>query len=316
MIVFSRRFLLSWAVLVTWAFFMLTTGSVHLLMAHWPVSLTMMIGSFVSGATAEGGGAVAFPVFTKLLHIPPDTARDFALAIQSVGMTCGAVLIMRSGYTWLPDVYGWTFAGAAATLLPGLVWLAPLVPAPYPKIIFTLFTVCFGIFLWSINRESRRIADFLDITPVRRRLGFILTGGLGGLISSIVGSGADVILFVVLCLRYGIDEKIGTRTTIVLMGSISMLGFIFKLLSGTLSPAVLPMWLCAVPIVAFGAPLGAAFCSWQRREHVVGFLLGLITLEFLTTLLLVPFDMHAVVFSILFTALALASLKALRPQMD
>ncbi|HNW34130.1 MAG TPA: sulfite exporter TauE/SafE family protein [Candidatus Ozemobacteraceae bacterium] len=314
MIVFSRRFRISWIVLLAWFVFMLATGSMHLLRIHWPVSLTMTAGSFISGATAEGGGAIAFPVFTKLLHIPSDTARDFALAIQSVGMTCGSLLIIRSGYAWLPGVYGWTLAGAAVSLIPGLVWLAPLVPAPYPKIIFTLFTACFGAFLWSNNREPRRIADSIDITHPRRRFGFFLAGILGGLISSLVGSGADVILFVVLCLRYDIDEKIGTRTTVVLMGSVSMLGFIFKLLSGTLSPDVLPMWLCAAPIVAFGAPLGAAFCSWQRREHVVCFLLGLITLEFLTTLLLVPFDGHAIVFSVLFTTLALTSLKLLRPQ--
>ncbi len=44
---------------------------------HWEISLTMVFGSLIAGATSEGGGAVAFPVFTKLLHIfPQDSPRS------------------------------------------------------------------------------------------------------------------------------------------------------------------------------------------------------------------------------------------------
>ncbi|HOT28324.1 MAG TPA: sulfite exporter TauE/SafE family protein [Candidatus Ozemobacteraceae bacterium] len=310
--VFSRRFAISWLVLVVWSLFMWGTGSMALFRTYWPVSLTMTLGSFVSGATAEGGGAVAFPVFTKLLHIPSDTARDFALAIQSVGMTCGGLIIIRSGYAWLPHVFGWALAGAATTLIPGFLWLAPQVPPPYPKIIFTLFTLCFGYFLWNANRRKRNIQNNIDIPPGRRLFGFFLTGALGGLISSLVGSGADVLLFVVLCLRYDVDERVGTRTTVILMASVSTIGFLFRLLSGTLAPDVLPMWLCAAPIVAFGAPLGAAFCSGQARENVVRFLLALIGIEFVSTLLLVPFDRTAVCFSLLFVTVALTCMRLLK----
>ena len=35
--------------------------------------------------TSEGGGAVAFPVMTLALNIPPPVARDFSLMIQSCG---------------------------------------------------------------------------------------------------------------------------------------------------------------------------------------------------------------------------------------
>jgi uncharacterized membrane protein YhaH (DUF805 family) len=30
----------------------------------WPMALTMLFGAFICGATAEGGGAAAFPVMT------------------------------------------------------------------------------------------------------------------------------------------------------------------------------------------------------------------------------------------------------------
>ncbi len=49
------------------------------------MSLTMIFGSMVAGATSEGGGAVAFPVMTLALKVPPSVARDFSLMCQSFG---------------------------------------------------------------------------------------------------------------------------------------------------------------------------------------------------------------------------------------
>ncbi|HNV70145.1 MAG TPA: sulfite exporter TauE/SafE family protein, partial [Candidatus Ozemobacteraceae bacterium] len=217
---------------------------------HWPVSVTMMFGSFVAGATSEGGGAIAFPVFTKLLHIAPATARDFALAIQSIGMTCGSLLIIRSGYSFFPDLVSRVVFGAAVGVCAGLTWLVPFVPPPYPKILFTLFTVCFGVFLAWENFAECRPRD--EEAHVHVELGWgacLVIGLLGGLISSVVGSGADVILFVVLCRRFSCHEKTATRTTIPIMALTSQIGFLFQMTTGKLAPGVLEMWWCAFPIV-------------------------------------------------------------------
>ncbi|MBF0499554.1 MAG: sulfite exporter TauE/SafE family protein [Candidatus Riflebacteria bacterium] len=271
---------------------------------HWPVSLTMVFGSFIGGATAEGGGAVAFPVFTKVLHIQSTVARDFAFAIQSVGMTCGSILICRAGYKFLPDIFIWTFFGAAVSTILGLNFLAPFVFPPYPKILFSLFTLSFGGFLLWMNRGVRTIRTDLSCDTWQRKSEFFLVGIIGGLITCLIGVGADVVLFVVLCLRYDVDEKIGTRTTIPLQAAVSMVAFSYLMISGKLSSGVLPMWICAIPIVAFGGPLGANFCSWQKRGHVVIFLISLILIEFITTLWLIPFDSSAKIFSVgfLFTS--------------
>src|ERR1035437_586071 len=63
---------------------------------NWPVSLTMAFGSLVGGGTSEGGGAVGFPVLTKVLAVPADQARLFAFAIQSVGMGSATISIVRN----------------------------------------------------------------------------------------------------------------------------------------------------------------------------------------------------------------------------
>jgi hypothetical protein len=44
---------------------------------YWRISVTMIFGSLVGGGTSEGGGAVAFPVLTKVLRIPAPHARLF-----------------------------------------------------------------------------------------------------------------------------------------------------------------------------------------------------------------------------------------------
>ena len=49
------------------------------------MTITMIFGSFIGGATAEGGGAVAFPVMTLVLHLTPSIARDFSFMIQCCG---------------------------------------------------------------------------------------------------------------------------------------------------------------------------------------------------------------------------------------
>jgi hypothetical protein len=55
--------------------------------SHYVMSITMVIGAFIGGATSEGGGAVAFPVMTLALALEPAVARDFVYVSQSTGKT-------------------------------------------------------------------------------------------------------------------------------------------------------------------------------------------------------------------------------------
>ena len=63
----------------------------YVLYEYWLMSFTMIFGSFVAASTPAGGAAVAFPVFTKLLHVNLADARTFGLMIQSVGMTMASI---------------------------------------------------------------------------------------------------------------------------------------------------------------------------------------------------------------------------------
>jgi uncharacterized protein len=73
---------------------MFSTNSFYLYLKHVYALIIMIIGSFIAGSSPEGSAAVAYPVFTLLLKIPPAVARNFAFAIQSIGMTSATLLIL------------------------------------------------------------------------------------------------------------------------------------------------------------------------------------------------------------------------------
>jgi hypothetical protein len=68
------------------------------------MSLTMIFGSMVAGATSEGGGAVAFPVMTLALKIPPSIARDFSLMTQSCGKK-NIYIVNKTNKKWYAQQY-------------------------------------------------------------------------------------------------------------------------------------------------------------------------------------------------------------------
>ncbi|MAT95923.1 MAG: permease [Anaerolineaceae bacterium] len=272
-----------------WVIYMTLSQNWTLFYSYWPASLTMVLGSFVAGITAEGGGAVAFPVFTKVLHIASADARTFSLMIQTFGMGMASVFIVSRGIKVLPRVIFFVSLGGIFGHMLGLFWF-PL-PAPYPKILFTFVTTAFGVALF-ISRWGLHWTPQQDLPQWtrRHRVIFVVLGVFGGMFAANVGSGIDVVTFIVLTLMFGVNEKISTPTTVIIMGLNSIVGFIFhSVVAQDISPDVWRYWLVAVPIVIVGAPLGAFVGSKVSREAIIIFLLSLIGIELMTTLWLVPF---------------------------
>ncbi|MEO0975313.1 MAG: sulfite exporter TauE/SafE family protein, partial [Pseudomonadota bacterium] len=77
----SARWLLPLGLGALWLAGVLVAGGLELFQEKWFIMPTMLVGSLIAGATAEGGGAVAFPVLTLGLGVAPHVARDFTLMI-------------------------------------------------------------------------------------------------------------------------------------------------------------------------------------------------------------------------------------------
>jgi uncharacterized protein len=256
---------------------------------HWSVSLTMAFGSLVGGGTSEGGGAVSFPVFTKILHIPSNEARMFTYAIQSVGMGCASLSIL---YMRLPierKILIYAAPAGVAGVLYSSTQLAPSMSLPQIRIYFSVMIASLALALLVLR--WRRVHDRNVHIPnfgTREALILVATGFAGGVVSGLVGVGENIVAFIVLVMLFRVSEKIATPTTVILMSVVSMAGlFSHAVIMHDFKPPVTDYWLAGLPIAAIAAPLGALICSSLSRTTIRNILIFLIATDTVSTLVLI-----------------------------
>lgn len=192
----------------------------------WPFALMMLFGSLVAGGTSEGGGAVAYPVMTLVFGLTSYVARDFSLMIQSVGMTAAAFSILYSQIkVEKRSIIVCNLGGAIGTIL-GILFVAPYVTGDIAKMLFVGVWSTFAFALYLLNRNDDRPV-FLEIQAYnkKKRNILFLVGFVGGIFTSIAGSGVDIMSFSALTLIFRVSEKTATPTSVVLMGCNTVVGF-------------------------------------------------------------------------------------------
>lgn len=309
---FARHFLTFTLqiVLFVWTVWIVMTGpseALANLRTHWEISLTMVFGSMIAGGTGMGGGAVAFPVLTKLLDIPPDEAKVFSLAIQSVGMTAASLTIvaMKTKVEW--HFIRWASLGGIPGIILGSVFFAPVLPSDVIKFSFTMMVTSFGIVLFVLNKTPRRRNLSIPFWGQGERIFSLAVGILGGIISSLVGSGMDIVCFSIMILLFGLCEKVSTPTSVILMAINALAGLILhKYFIGDFVEPVTNYWLAAVPIVVVGAPTGAMLCSLLTRKTIARIVISLISIELITSCLLIPLNPILIFSSLLMFVLFLS----------
>lgn len=249
----------------------------------WPAALTMVFGSFIAGASAEGGGAIAFPVFTLLLKISPTDAKHFSFMIQSVGMVSASLLIIGRKINIEPRAIIFPAITGIIGLIFGHFLVAPLLsPAP-TKLFFVSLWLAFGFSLWRLNTNKREIVDTLPGTLLTSDyLVLLLAGFAGGIVTSIFGNGVDILTFCVITMWYGISEKIATPSSVILMSILTVAGFILSTVTTPgISASTFTMWYAAIPVALISAPLGALVISNWTRSAIAKLLYVIIIAQFL-----------------------------------
>lgn len=341
----ARIWLLPAALTVAWVVFVLAFELTPRVLDHWATVLTMTVGSFVAGSTPQGGGAVAFPVFTKALHIPAAVARSFSLIIQSTGMVVAAATIAMArrevhGKAVVVSCVGSTAGFAAAVFGLGdfaTPFCAPIIPAPYIKVGFSIAVAMVALVV--ILSRRRPCESHHQGWTSRSAWAVAAFAFAGGVASALLGSGADVFLFMVLVLVLGVPPRIAVPTSVIAMAWTSLLGLaVFGFWDGQLDvsivdglvvsvgdhPLVVPrrlveadlpgMWLAAAPVVIWGAPLGAWFASIMAEKSLAAFVVAMAALEVVTTILfLAPLrsDPSLALFGVLGLGTAIAAVFAL-----
>ncbi len=248
---------------------------------HLSIAITMVFGSFVAGGTALGGGAVAFPVLTKLLSITPITAKLFSLGIQSFGMTAASITIFSRKIPIFSQAAKHTLVGAIPGVMISLIWIADSLPQLMTKTVFSSLLLSFAFILMFLGHHRMKCDD----NDIKEIWLFPAIGFLGGVLSGVVGSGVDIILFATLTMLLKKDLKKATATSVVVMAVISVIasGFNF-FINETLTEEVINCIFAAMPIVIVGAPVGAFVCSKLPVSTVFYSLVILIFIESSLTL--------------------------------
>jgi uncharacterized protein len=292
--VISRRTLFVFVVPVVctyaiWAAWMTMADQWGLFATHSYMVVTMMFGSFIGGATPEGGGAVAFPVMTLVLSIPPEIARNFSLAIQSIGMGAATLWIIARRVPVEMTYLRIVLVSSVLGVLVSSFWIAPLVPASFSKMMFVTFWLAFGIALFFINHVRRR-------TPVDRLPGLnrvqvaelLAVGFVGGCFSGVLGNGVDICSFAYVTMKYNLSEKVATPTSVILMASNAWVGNLTHLfILRDVQSAVIEYWLVCIPVVLLGAPFGAYVMSRVPRLAIAWLLYVIIIVQFIGAVVII-----------------------------
>jgi len=258
------------------------------------MSVTMVFGSMVAGMTSEGGASVAFPVMTLAMNVKPHIAKQFSYMIQSVGMTAAAfvILYMQVQVEWKSITY--CSIGGAVGVIYGLEHVAPTLTPPYAKMYFVVIWGSFAASLYFLNRlHGRKVYVVLDPKHLPEiwklgdltkdwRLNLVLNwkalillaaGFIGGIFTSISGSGIDICSFSVLTLLFRISEKTATPTSVVLMAGNTVLAMCYCkwMTREGLDPLAWEFFAVCAPIVVVGAPLGSVLGSFVHRLVLAAF---------------------------------------------
>lgn len=303
---------------IGWIVFVLTAGHLDRVIDNWRSSATMVFGSFVAGSTPQGGGAVAFPVFTKVIGIPAPVARTFSLTIQATGMVMASLSIILAGRKIDWKALGLGVGGGTVGFAIGLFALGdPSTPYWSPRVDPAFVKVAFTIAIFAVavivRICSTRSTKYDAVPDWGRRSVLVMIGFavVGGLFSALAGSGTDVFLFVFIVLVAEVTPRVAIPTSIVAMATVSVLGFaVLGLWHGQLDIALDPsggdvvsvggnafgpesavqfdlygIWLAAAPIVVWGAPLGAWVAAKVSERVVIAFVATMALLEVATTAL-------------------------------
>ena len=288
-------------VLTVWGIYIWNQSGLILFEEHWPVSLLMVLGSFIAGASSEGGGAIAFPGLTLLFNTPPEVARNFSLAIQSIGMTAASIAILSLKVKIEKNAILYASIGGILGILFGAFLIAPFLPPKPTKLFFVSVWLSFGVALWLINRNRKRevfnrIENFGQ-TDIRKLIFF---GFIGGMITSIFGSGIDIFTFCLLTLHYNISEKVATPTSVILMTINTIFGFLLHVfVMRDFQEIAFNYWIVSIPIVVIFAPLGAVFISKRSRGFIARLLYAIIGIQFIGALFVLKPDINLLLFSLI-----------------
>jgi len=268
-----------------WLYLMTEKGAwVEAFSNYYPMALAMIIGCFIAGSTPLGGAVVAFPVAVLIIKFNPVQGRDFAVLIQSVGMTAAAYLIAVKK-RHLVDTY-FVQTSCVANTFGVILGFCISMPGFWVNVSYMTYTVVFaGVFLYKNmfacdkNSAAARCNTELDkdrysSLTIACTVGLFCAGLVGGVLASKLGSGSDTMAFVFGIFvynplfkkhGYAISESALTASSVVIMAYTTVVVAVIRLVQGDIDREVFHCWGAVLWIVVFGAPIGSLVLNKSRE---------------------------------------------------
>lgn len=295
-------------VLSAWAWYVSGLPSLDFMRERWAAMLTMLFGSFIAGSSPEGSASIAYPVFTLLLKIEPSVARNFAFAIQSIGMTSATLLILglRVKVEW--NYIKFVTLGGIIGLILGTYYIVPLISPVMAKLFFVSLWLSFGVVLWRENlRPKREVFESIQQFGKNDQARLLAFGLVGGIISSLFGTGINIFTYCLMTIYYKISEKVATPSSVIIMTIETILGFfLHAAVLQDFSEASFQLWLACIPVVIFFAPLGAFVVTRLPRLAIARLLYVILVVQFIGAMFVIRPSLSQALFCALTIACGLS----------
>lgn len=259
-----------------WLFLMTRDGGQwsNVFSDYYPATIAMALGSFVAGSTPLGGGVVAFPVSVLVLGLDSEESRDASILVQSVGMTAASfLLIVCKKGTLIPQII---YPSIVFGSLGVIIGLSIEVSAYLVNLTFTVAVFMFMLIYMYTNiyvlpkseknvvQNSSSSSSSKDENPLLGNTFLIISALIGGFITSKVGSGSDMAVFVYGLYGWNVffpnrkkSDVDFTASSVVIMAAMSVLTALMRGVYSEFSERTMDCWAAMAFIVVIGAPLGS-----------------------------------------------------------
>lgn len=308
----------------------------YLFEEKWVMSLTMIVGAFVAGSSPLGGGAVAFPVMSLILKLAPTVSKNFSLMIQSIGMTGATFYIFYKKKKIHETIILYSILGCTFGFMVGYYLLLEY---PSPKTILTIFfSLCFAfgiLFMYHNHKmknekmddeemDDEKTYDKVSVTESKTdiesqevkkleiknldKVLIVLVSFFGGIISSFIGNGVDIFIFLFIVFYYKETSIFATNISIIMMTYMSLFGFYnVGIVDKNISLETYEYWVVSIPIVIIFAPLGSIVINNVKEIYINGLLYFLLLAQYLAGfVIIISKSWKLVLLSVSFVVIALS----------
>lgn len=234
-----------------------------------PFALMGVIGAIFANSTGAGGGVVFVPLF-NWLAFSEEQSVGTSFAIQSFGMTAGALTWLHYARSYQHSEEGWQPMGAIMAMVGGLavlgassvVWLD--IPSPGTlKTEFSIFSIVLGgvLFYSAIFFKSADVRYLLE--PIDW-FSMVIIGLFGGVITAWLSVGVGELLALYLLLRR-FDAVMAVASAVVVSALTVWASVPYHWLQGNVVWQVIVF---AGPAAIVGGVFAKTVVAWMSPRHL------------------------------------------------